>query len=201
MQLQANAWEALAVREGSKYMSISVETTIDRKEIMTGRVLHVTVDTVRINNSDVTSTREVVWHHGASAILPVTDDGKLILVRQFRYAAAQAMLEVPAGKIEQDGENPDVCAARELEEEAGVTCGELLPLGAIYTSPGFCNEKIYLYLARKLKPSKQHLDEDEFVDLERYTPAEIEQLIIDGDIIDAKTIACFAKARRYLPGL
>jgi len=110
-------------------MSISVEKMIDRKEIMTGRVLHVTVDTVRINDSDITSTREAVWHHGASAILPLTDDGRIILVRQYRYAASQPMLEVPAGKIEMDGENPDICASRELEEEAGVTCGELISLG------------------------------------------------------------------------
>lgn len=182
-------------------MSISVETMIERKEIMTGRVLHVTVDTVRINDSENTSIREAVWHHGASAILPLTDDGKIILVRQYRYAAGQPMLEIPAGKIEQDGENPDYCAARELEEEAGVTSDDILPLGSIFTSPGFCNEKIYLYLARNLKASKQNLDEDEFVDLEYYTPKEMEQLIIDGGIIDSKTIACFAKARRYLPGL
>ena len=182
-------------------MSISVETMIERKEIMTGRVLHVTVDTVRINDSDVTSLREAVWHHGASAILPLTDDGRIILVRQYRYAAGQPMLEVPAGKIEQDGENPDVCAARELEEEAGVTSEDILPLGSVFTSPGFCNERIYLYLARHLQPSKQHLDADEFVDLEYYTPKEMEQLIIDGGIIDSKTIACFAMARRFLPGL
>ncbi|MGE1063622.1 NUDIX hydrolase [Megasphaera paucivorans] len=182
-------------------MSISVEKMIDRKEIMTGRVLHVTVDTVRINDSDITSTREAVWHHGASAILPLTDDGRIILVRQYRYAASQPMLEVPAGKIEMDGENPDICASRELEEEAGVTCDELISLGFVYTSPGFCDEKIYLYLARQLKQSKQHLDEDEFVNLERYTPKEMEQLILDGGIIDAKTIACFAKARPYLRGV
>jgi ADP-ribose pyrophosphatase len=181
-------------------MSISTEKMIDRKEIMTGRVLHVTVDTVRINDSEVTSTREAVWHHGASAILPLTDDGKIILVRQYRYAAGQAMLEVPAGKIEQDGENPDFCAARELEEEAGVTSENLMPLGYVFTSPGFCNEKIYLYLARQLKASKQNLDADEFLNLERYTPQEMEQLILDGSIVDSKTIACFARARRYLPG-
>lgn len=182
-------------------MSVSKETMIDRKEIMTGRVLHVTVDTVRINDSDKTSTREAVWHHGASAILPLTDDGRIILVRQYRYAAAQPMLEVPAGKIDLEGEAPDVCAARELEEEAGVTSKDILPLGMVFTSPGFCNEKIYLYLARNLQPSKQHLDDDEFVDLEYYTPREMEQLILDGGIMDAKTIACFARARRYLPGL
>jgi len=179
-------------------MSISVEKMISRKEIMDGRVLHVTVDTVQINDTDKTSIREAVWHHGACAILPYTDDGKVILVRQFRYAAGQPMLEVPAGKIELDGESPEICAIRELEEEAAVKCGELIPLGYVYTSPGFCNEKIYLYLARKLTPGQQHLDDDEFMNLEYYTPQEMEKLIDDNDITDGKTLAIFARARKYI---
>ena len=134
-------------------------------------------------------------------ILPLTDDGKIILVRQYRYAAAEAMLEVPAGKIEHDGESPDYCAARELEEEAGVTAKEILPMGYVYTSPGFCNERIYLYLARGLEKGKQHLDDDEFMNVEYYTPQEVEALIDKNEITDAKTIAAFAKARKYLPGL
>ena len=163
-------------------MSISSEKMIERKEIMDGNILHVTVDTVRINGTDRTSTREVVWHKGACAIMPVTEDGKIILVRQYRYAAGTVMLEIPAGKIDRDGESPDCCAARELEEEAGVT-GELI------------------YLARNLKKGMQHLDEDEFMNIEYYTPQEVEAMIDADEIIDAKTIACFQKARKYLPGL
>ena len=181
-------------------MSISKETLVSRKEIMKGRVLHVTVDTVSIDDGQggeaKTATREAVWHFGACAILPLTDD-----VRQYRYAAAVAMLEVPAGKIEHDGESPDYCAARELEEEAGVTAKEILPMGYVYTSPGFCNERIYLYLARGLEKGKQHLDDDEFMNVEYYTPKEVEDLIDKNEITDAKTIAAFAKARKYLPGL
>lgn len=183
-------------------MSISTEKMISRKEIMKGKILHVTVDTVEIDDGaggeKKTAVREAVWHFGACAVLPVTDDGKIILVRQYRYAAAQAMLEVPAGKIEHTGESPDICAARELEEEAAVTAGELIPLGFIYTSPGFCDERIYLYLARKLRRGEQHLDDDEFMNIERYTPQEVEQLIADNHIVDAKTIAVFEKARKYL---
>ena len=168
-------------------------------------MLHVTVDTVSIDDGQggekKTATREAVWHFGACAILPLTDDGKIILVRQYRYAAAEAMLEVPAGKIEHDGESPDYCAARELEEEAGVTAKEILPMGYVYTSPGFCNERIYLYLARGLEKGKQHLDDDEFMNVEYYTPQEVEALIDKNEITDAKTIAAFAKARKYLPGL
>lgn len=105
------------------------------------------------------------------------------------------------GKIEHDGESPDYCAARELEEEAGVTAKEILPMGYVYTSPGFCNERIYLYLARGLEKGKQHLDDDEFMNVEYYTPQEVEALIDKNEITDAKTIAAFAKARKYLPGL
>ncbi|MCH4178474.1 MAG: NUDIX hydrolase [Megasphaera sp.] len=186
-------------------MSISTETMIDRKEIMKGKVLHVTVDTVRIDDgkggSAQTAVREAVWHFGACAVLPIDQNGKIILVRQYRYAAAQPMLEVPAGKIEHDGESPQYCAERELEEEAAVTAGEIIPLGYTFTSPGFCNERIYLYLARDLHKGKQHLDDDEYMNIERYTPKEVEQLIADNQIVDAKTIAIFEKSRHYLPGL
>ncbi|WP_301860326.1 NUDIX hydrolase [uncultured Megasphaera sp.] len=183
-------------------MSISTETMVSRKEIMTGKVLHVTVDTVEIDDGaggpKKTAVREAVWHFGACAILPVDDQGRIIMVRQYRYAAAQPMLEIPAGKIEHNGESPDICAARELEEEAAVTAGELISLGFIYTSPGFCDEKIHLYLARQLHKGAQHLDDDEFLNIERYTPQEVEQLIADNQIVDAKTIAAFEKSRKYL---
>ena len=170
-------------------MSISTERMIARKEILHGRVLHVTVDTVEIDDGQggkpKTATREAVWHFGACAILPVTDDGKIILVRQYRYAAAQPMLEVPAGKIEHDEENPAECAHRELEEETGFSSDDIQPLG-------------YVYLAKNLKKGHQHLDEDEFMNLEYYTPEEVEQLIDKNEIVDAKTIANFQKARKYL---
>ena len=183
-------------------MSISIETLVSRKEIMTGRVLHVTVDTVEIDDGaggeKQTATREAVWHRGACAILPVTDDGKLILVRQFRYAAGEPMLEVPAGKIEAEGESPDSCAERELEEETGYTSSSIKPLGFVYTSPGFCNERIYLYLATNLKKGHQHLDADEFMNLVYYTKEEVASLIQDNAIVDAKTIANFQKALPYL---
>lgn len=183
-------------------MSISKEIMIDRKEILDGKVLHVTVDTVRIEDEELhgetkTATREAVWHRGASAILPVDADGKILLVRQYRYAAAMDMLEIPAGKIDFVGESPDVCAARELEEETGCT-GDIKPLGYVFTSPGFCDERIYLYFADNLKKGQQHLDDDEYLNIERYTPQEMKELIDNNTIIDAKTIACFEKARKYL---
>ena len=183
-------------------MSISTETLVSRQEIMKGKVLHVTVDTVEIDDGQggekKTAVREAVWHFGACAILPVTDDGKIILVRQYRYAAGEPMLEVPAGKIEHNGESPDICAARELEEEAAVTAGELIPLGYVYTSPGFCDERIYLYLARKLDKGAQHLDDDEFLSVEVYDLNEVVRMAMDNELIDGKTIAAILKAKRIL---
>ena len=108
------------------------------------------------------------------------------------------MLEVPAGKIDYEGEEPDSCAARELEEETGYTSESIQPLGFVYTSPGFCNERIYLYLATNLKKGQQHLDADEFMNLEYYTKEEVATLIQDNKIVDAKTISNFQKALPYL---
>ena len=180
-------------------MSISTEKMIDSQDIFKGHVLHLTLDTVRINDTDQTSTREVVRHKGACAILPITPEGKIILVRQYRYAPDEGLLEIPAGKIDSKEENPLHCAARELEEEAGVT-GELIPLGHVYTSPGFSDECLYLYAARNLKKGTQHLDEDEFMNIEYYTPEEVEKMIDNNEIVDSKTIACFFKARKYMLG-
>ena len=180
-------------------MSISTEKMIDSQDIFKGHVLHLTLDTVRINDTDQTSTREVVRHKGACAILPITPEGKIILVRQYRYAPDEVLLEIPAGKIDSKEENPLHCAARELEEEAGVT-GEVIPLGHVYTSPGFSDECLYLYAARNLKKGTQHLDEDEFMNIEYYTPEEVEKMIDNNEIVDSKTIACFFKARKYMLG-
>lgn len=182
-------------------MSIAKELCIKRQEIFQGKILHVTVDTVHMEGVTQPAVREAVWHGGATCVLPVTADGKLIMVRQFRYAAGKALLEFPAGKLDHPGELPAECAFRELAEEGGVKAGELIDLGYIYTSPGFCNEILYLFLGRKLTPTSQHLDADEFLNIEQYTPPEVAQLIATGEIVDAKTIAIFAKAGSYLQGV
>ena len=176
------------------------EKTLESREVYRGRILRVREDRVLLPNGQE-AQREIVEHPGGVGILALDADGCAVMVRQYRYAAAQPMLEVPAGKIEHDGESPDLCAARELEEEAAVTADEIIPLGYTYTSPGFCSERIYLYLARGLKKGSQHLDDDEYMNIERYTPQEVEQLIDANEITDAKTIAIFAKARKYLPGI
>ena len=177
-------------------MTIAIEKQIKQETVFSGKVLRVTLDTVRINDT-TESFREVVHHMGAAAVIPVMNDGRVVLVRQYRYALEQAILEIPAGKLDPN-ESPATCAIRELEEEAGFHAEELIDLGPIFTTPGFSNEVVYLYLARNMTETAQHLDEDEFVEVEYYTIDEIYHMIEEGLIRDGKTIAAFAKARRYL---
>ena len=137
---------------------------------------------------------------GACAVIPVTDDGAVLFVRQYRYAVEEALLEIPAGKID-PGEAPDVCAARELTEETGFRAERLRKLGAVFTTPGFCNEKIHLYLADRLVPAHQHLDTDEFLDVVKIPLGEALEMIRNGEISDAKTLSAFAIAAGRLKDL
>ena len=135
-----------------------------------------------------TSTWDLVKHKGAAAVVPVTDKGTILLVRQYRNALDQETLEIPAGGIE-PGETPLECVTREIEEETGFIAGKMTHLMTVITAIGFCDEKIPIYVATDLKLSKQHLDEDEFIDVEEYTIDEIKDMIFSGKIIDAKTIS------------
>lgn len=175
-------------------MSIEREKLIHRQEIFKGKLLHVYLDDVELAREK--RKREVVLHGGAAAIIPVTDAGEVLFVRQYRYAAEQDLLEIPAGKVD-PGESIDACAARELEEETGYT-GTLKRLGYVYTTPGFCNERIDLYLADHLKKTKQHLDEGEFLDVVPVPLAEVKEKIRQGKLIDAKTLSAFAIAHDIL---
>lgn len=175
---------------------ISTERVIEQKEVLKGKVLHVTVDTVLVNEVQET-TREVAWHPGASAVVPITAEGNILLVRQYRYPLGKAILEIPAGKLE-PGEDPAVCAKRELEEEAGICCDTLEPLGHVYTSPGFSDEVIYLYLGRETGKTKQRWDDDEFMDIELYSPEQVFQMIDNGELSDAKSITALCRARHIL---
>ena len=132
---------------------------IESRNVFDGRVLGLSVDRVRLANGRV-SELEVVRHGGAVAIAPVTAAGEVLLVRQFRYATRDWLLEVPAGKLD-PGEDPRVAAARELEEETGFRAGVVEPMGWVWTTPGFSNEKIWFYLARELEASSQALEDDE----------------------------------------
>src|SRR5437763_12836655 len=158
---------------------------IDSKTVFEGRVFHVTVDTVR--EGEQTFVREVVHHPGSAVILPAFDDGMIALVRQYRHPAVKYLLELPAGTLNEK-ERPEEGAARELEEELGVVAGRIEQLSEFFVSPGFCEEKMWLYLATDLKETKQRLEEDELIEVVRLPIDRALQMITDGEIEDAKTI-------------
>lgn len=167
-------------------MSHLTEKFLKSKEVFTGNLLTVYCDQVELPNGKEAS-REFIRHPGAIAVVPVTNDGKIVLVRQYRYPVGKNMLEVPAGKLDK-GEQPDQCVLRELEEETGYVAKNIRKLSSIYTTPGFTDEVIHLYIAEELTLAKQCPDEDEFLDVEVYTKEEIRAMIEDGTINDAKSM-------------
>ena len=159
--------------------------TLSSENVYKGRVFDIRVDEIR--EDGVLYSREIVVHRGSAVIVPVFDDGTTALVRQYRHAAGEYLLEVPAGTLEA-GEDPQIAAARELEEEIGVTAGKIEKLSEFYVSPGFLTEKMHLYLATGLTETKQALESDEILTVEGYSFAEAFNLISSGEIRDAKTI-------------
>ncbi|HZO91698.1 MAG TPA: NUDIX hydrolase [Chthonomonadaceae bacterium] len=172
------------------------ETVIGSETIYSGKIVHLRVDTVRLPDGSQ-SKREIVAHKGAVCIVPVLEDGTVLLVRQFRLAAGKALLEIPAGTLE-PGEDPDACAARELEEETGYRAAHFRPLFQSYLAPGYSTELIHAYLATGLTESQARTDADENIELVRLPLVEAEQKAIDGDLQDAKTISALLVARRLL---
>lgn len=158
---------------------------LSSQEIYRGRVFDVTIDTIR--EGDKTYQREVVHHPGSAVIIPVLEDGTLALVRQYRHPAVRYLLEAPAGTLNH-GEAPEQGAARELEEELGLLAGRLEKLSEFFVSPGFCEEKMWVYLATELTGTRQHLDEDEIVEIIRLPFSQALSMITTGEIEDAKTI-------------
>jgi ADP-ribose diphosphatase len=158
---------------------------LNSQTVFDGRVFKVTVDTVR--EGEVTWQREVVHHHGSAVIVPVHDDGTVSLVRQYRHPAVRYLLEVPAGTLA-EGERPETGAARELEEELGLIAARLEKLSEFFVSPGFLEEKMWVYLATDLSEGKQSLDDDEILDIVRLPISDALEMITSGEIQDAKTI-------------
>ena len=160
---------------------------IRQELVYKGHIVDVYKDILELPNG-----KEVEWdfvkHKGASAVIAVDDDGKIIMVHQYRNSVDRMSLEIPAGGIN-EGEDPKTAAIRELEEEAGQKAGKIEHLVDAITAIGFCNEVVYIYLATELVETEQHLDEDEFVQIERYSVEELIDMIIEGKIKDAKTIA------------
>ena len=160
-----------------------------------GKLIKVTYDVAEVNGKE--AWREVVHHPGASAVVAIDEDNRIIMEKQFRYALNDYLLEIPAGKLDA-GEDPLVCAKRELEEETGIIASEWISLGTIATSPGFCNEVIHLYVAKGLSKGEIHWDEDEYVEVERYTFDELLQCIKEEKIKDSKSLSALLLAMPYL---
>ncbi|MEO1173814.1 MAG: NUDIX hydrolase [Myxococcota bacterium] len=163
-----------------------------------GKMLKLDVDTVRLPNG-VTLDLEVVRHPGAAAVLPLTADGDVIFVYQYRYTVGGAwLMEIPAGKLDSDDEDPRVCAERELLEETGFRAGRITPLGSIFVSPGFTDERISLYLAQELTAGIQELEADEVLEVRRLPWAEALEKATNGEITDAKSAVAILRAARVL---
>ena len=163
-------------------------TRVKRIRMYQGAIVDVYRDYMQFSNGN-TEEWDYIHHRGAAAVVPVTDDGRIIMVRQYRNALERFTLEIPAGALD-DPEEPGInCSARELEEEPGYRSENLEWLITLRTTVAFCNERIEVYVAKNLVPSKQHLDPNEFVNVELHTVEELKQMIFDGEIEDSKTVA------------
>jgi ADP-ribose pyrophosphatase len=175
------------IRTGVSVLGQLEEKTINTQEIYSGKVVKLQLQEVELPNGK-TAKREIIKHPGAVAIIAITAENKIVMVEQYRKALEKTIVEIPAGKLEK-GEEPATCARRELEEETGYECDQLELLISFYTSPGFADEIVHLYIAKGLtkKEDSAALDEDEFVNLEELTLGEAVQYVKDHKICDAKT--------------
>ena len=171
------------------------EKTLSSRRIYDGRVIKLDVLDVELPNGQQ-SKREIIRHPGAVAIVAVDDQRNVLLVRQWRVAAERAMLELPAGTLD-PGEEPLVCADRELQEETGQRAEKLEPLGEFFVAPGYTTEKIYLYLATGLTESRLPMDDDEFIELEQIPLEEAVRRVANGEFEDGKTITGILRAARH----
>jgi ADP-ribose pyrophosphatase len=162
------------------------------RTVFAGRRIEVRVDRLRLPGG-AEHDFEMIHHPGAAAIVPLLASGEVLMLRQYRYATGGWLLEVPAGTLE-PGESPEHCAARELQEETGYRAGALQPLGWIWTTPGFTDERIWLFLATGLAGGRQALERDELLTLERLPLARAAAMAAGGEIVDAKSIAALLRA-------
>ena len=172
------------------------EKKISSEQVFDGVVVKLFVDQVELPNKK-TSVREIIRHPGAVCVIPVTSEGEVIMVRQFRYAFDSVLLEIPAGKLEK-GEDPLEAAKRELEEESGAVAKNIEYLGEIYTTVAILDEKIHLYLATELEFKNAHPDEDEFLEVEKIPLTTLVDMVMRGEIRDSKTQIAILKAHKIL---
>ncbi len=164
------------------------EIFVSNRRAFEGRLLKVDIDKVKLPDGEET-TREFIRHPGAVAIVPVLDNGDIVLVKQCRYPMDTVMWEIPAGKLDHGAdEDPDECAKRELSEETGYEAKEWQRLISVATTPAFTDEVIHLYKAWGLKKYTQHTDADEFIGVQAFSPEQIKSMILSGEIFDAKTL-------------
>ena len=167
--------------------------------IYSGKVFNIKVDQIEYNNGNK-AVREVAEHPGGAVVVPVTDDGKIVMVTQHRFPVNEILLELPAGKLSK-GEDPKLCAVRELEEETGYKSDNVNKLGSIFTTPGYSTENLWIYLAKDLKPGNHNREEGEFgMEVFELSLKEVEEKIYNGEIVDGKTICGIYLAKSYLPG-
>jgi ADP-ribose pyrophosphatase len=170
---------------------------LSSRQVFQGRTIRLDVDRVRLPN-DKEADLEIVHHPGAAAIVPVLENGDVLLIRQYRYATGGWLLEVPAGKLD-PGEDPEHCARRETEEETGYRPKELRPLGWVWTSPGFLDEKIWLFLATGCEATQLSMDEDEVLEIERMPLRDAVEKAKSGEIHDVKSALALLRAAEKLP--
>jgi ADP-ribose pyrophosphatase len=178
---------------------------ISSRPVYDGRIVHLNLDTVRFPDGS-TGEIEMIRHSGAAAVLPVVgstddEDPEVVLIRQYRYATDGYIYEVPAGRPDRPGEDWELCARRELEEETGLRAGEMRKLTTIYTTPGFTDERIHLFLATGLEEGTQARDVDEFMDVVRLPFSRVLEMVRDGEIVDAKSICTILYAAGFVFGL
>ena len=173
-----------------------IEKVLNEQSVFSGRVIKLSVLDVELQDGSE-SKRELVKHPGAVAVLPIDAEGNVLLVRQFRIAAGRVLTEVPAG-TRNAGEDPLLCAERELQEEVGYRPGKLESLGGIFVAPGYTTEFIYLYLATELQEARLEQDADEFIEVDRVPFTQVLDMVERGEIIDGKSIVCVLRAARQL---
>ncbi len=174
-------------------MSDFEEKTLSSELIFDGKVVHLYKDIVSLPNGK-SAFREYVKHIGAVCVIPITDEGEVVCVRQYRYAVGREMLEIPAGKLDSADEVPEEAVLRELKEETGATCKKLSFIGEYLGSPAILSEKIYMYMAEGLEWGESSPDEDEFISVEKIPVDELCQMICRGEIADGKTQVAVLKA-------
>lgn len=172
------------------------ENTIKSEKVYEGKVINLRVDTVELPNGN-TSTREIVEHPGGVGVIPINDANEVLMVRQFRKPIDNMCLEIPAGKLNK-GEDPYACGVRELEEETGFKARKIVPLGKFYSTPGFTDELLHIYMATGLYQGTLNPDEDEFVEVEAIPLEKLYQMVLQGEVRDAKSIIAILIARELI---